>query len=341
MRLGIICPSEIAYRRFLPALNTIDEIEFAGVAVNTPKERYGEKLPNSYVVENMLNRGKQKAYRMIEDFGGKVYQSFEKIICDSKIDAIYLPLPPALHYKWALKAIENGKHILVEKPVTTHYRLTKDLVGMAIKKRVAIHENYMFTFHNQMRAIKEIIDCGELGDIRIVRVNFGFPRRAANDFRYSKKMGGGALLDAGGYTIKCASEFLGETVDVSYAKLNYIDEFEVDVYGSGALVDSQGRTVQIAFGMDNEYRCELEVWGSDGLLITERILTAPAGLVPTAKIRKGSEEKNVELPVDDAFQKSIIHFAECIKENNTREENYKTILKQADLLEKFIQKANV
>ena len=147
------------------------------------------------------------------------------------------------------------------------------------------------------------------------------------------------MIDAGGYTIRYATRLLGPTAEIKYAQSNYLDEFEVDMYGSAALVNADGVTAQVAFGMDNNYKCELEVWGSKGCLTTGRVLTAPAGFTPTATIRKGNEDTVIELPADDAFLKSIKHFIDCINNVETRQERYKIIAKQAELVDEFKKQA--
>ena len=339
MRIGILCPSEIAYRRFLPAIQKIGDLQFVGLGVNSAEERYGEQMPDTETVRQMLDAERRKAEAMTGDFGGEIFGSYQEIIDSPEMDALYIPLPPALHFKWALKALLAGKHVLVEKPATVSYLDTQTLIETARQGQLALHENYMFVFHEQMSAVKTIIDSGELGEVRLYRISFGFPMRAANDFRYDQALGGGALLDAGGYTIRCAEWFLGETAKVVYAKLNDLPGFKVDMYGSGALINDAGVTAQIAFGMDNEYKCELEVWGSKGTLTTGRILTAPAGFVPTAAIRKGGEVRTIELPADDAFGKSVRHFMNCITDPAVREENYGRILKQAKLVDDFVRLA--
>ena len=335
MNIGILCPSEIAYRRFLPALKTIDEAVLIGVGVNTPNERYGGLLPSDNVITSMLMGATEKASRMITEYGGRLFNSYDEIVTSSDIDSIYIPLPPALHYKWAKNALENGKHVLVEKPSTISSKDTNELTVIADRNNLALHENYMFIFHNQLEVIEEIIKSGEIGDVRLYRISFGFPRRASNDFRYNKALGGGALIDAGGYTIKYATRLLGATAEIKYAQLNYIDEFDVDIYGSAALVNNEGITAQIAFGMDNDYKCELEVWGSKGTLKTGRVLTAPAGFTPTMTIKKNNDIEERTLPADDAFKKSIEHFMRCISDENTRKKNYDSILRQAQLVEQF------
>lgn len=335
MKLGIICPSEIAIRRFMPALQQCEGLEFVGIGVYTKEERFGTKVISDEAFHVAVQQEKDKAQVFIDQYGGKLYNGYEEIVMSPDIDALYIPLPPALHFKWAKLALEHGKHVLVEKPSTISADDTKELVRIASEHGVALHENYMFTFHEQLDAINKIIESGGIGDIRLYRISFGFPRRAANDFRYNKALGGGSLIDAGGYTIRYATRLLGPTAEIKYAQSNYLDEFEVDMYGSAALVNTDGVTAQVAFGMDNNYKCELEAWGSKGCLTTGRVLTAPAGFVPTASIRKGNEDIVVELPADDAFLKSIEHFVDCINNEDSRKERYSIIIKQAELVDEF------
>ena len=113
----------------------------------------------------------------------------------------------------------------------------------------------------------------------------------------------------------------------------------MDIYGSATLVNQEGVTAQIAFGMDNDYKCELEVWGSKGTLRTGRVLTAPAGFTPTLIIKKNTDIEERPLPADDAFRKSIEHFITCAADSGVREKNYELILKQARLVDQFSEKA--
>lgn len=334
MRIGIICPSEIAFRRFLPALKEAGCFEYAGVAIASKDEFVG-------ATDEILVKERAKAQTFVDNYGGKIYEGYKTLIHSDEVDAIYLPLPPGLHYKWAKEALSAGKHILCEKPCTTALATTEDLMNDAEANGLAAHENYMFAFHEQLKAVDDIVKSGEIGDVRLYRISFGFPMRAQNDFRYNKDLGGGALLDCGGYTFKYASILLGPTAKMKYAQSNNIDGFNVDMYGSAALVNDEGVTAQVAFGMDHNYKCELEVWGSKGTIYTNRILTAPAGFVPEVIIRKGNEEEKRNLPADDAFKKSILHFCKCIEEEEVRKANYETLLRQARLVEQFKQLANI
>lgn len=328
IRIGIICPSEIAFRRFLPSLKKAEGFEYKGVAIASKEEFVGS-------TDEILAKERSKAQNFVDNYGGKIFEGYGALINSDEVDAIYLPLPPALHFKWAKQALEHGKHVLVEKPSTCSLADTQELVTLADSKGLALHENYMFVFHNQIEAVKDIVRSGEIGDVRLYRIMFGFPRRAANDFRYNKVLGGGALLDAGGYTMKLATNLLGGEVKVTAANAGFLDEFEVDIYGSATVENDKGAVAQVAFGMDNDYRCDLEIWGSTGTLTTGRILTAPDGFVPTYTIKKNQDIQTGELPADDAFLKSIRRFGSCVKEVSTREENYQLLLQQERLVEEF------
>lgn len=340
IKLGVISPSEIAFRRFMPALKANPNFDCVGYAVNSIAERYNGQEVDPAEAQAMLDQQNEKVQAFVDNYGGRIFTSYMDMITCPDIDAIYLPLPPALHYKWAKLALEHGKHVLVEKPCTLSYAESQELIQLALDKGLGFHENYMFVFHQQLQDIQDIIASGEIGQVRLYKVQFGFPKRAADDFRYNKALGGGALIDAGGYTIRYASMLLGEGAQVAFAETSTEEGYEVDLYGSGVMVSPSGQTVQLAFGMDNDYRCELDVWGSLGTLQTDRILTAPAGFEPTATIRKNGQATTLKLSSDDSFAKSIQVFHESIVNADRRQDICSAILKQAQLLEDFQQLAS-
>ena len=286
MKLGILGTADIAFRRFLPALSKCPQITYAGVASRTP----------------------EKGLKFQENFGGKVYESYDALLSDESIDAVYVPLPPALHFEWGKKVLNAGKHLFMEKPFTIKQSYTKQLLELAEQKGLKVHENYMFLYHSQLAKIKEMIADGSLGDIRLYKMSFGFPMRGQGDFRYNKELGGGALLDCGGYPVRLALELLGNTAKVVHSKLVQPNGFEVDLYGSAVMENDVGEVAQISFGMDNAYQCQLEVWGNKATLIAPRIFTAGDGIKPTLIFRTSFDESKMELDADDQFLHSIEEF---------------------------------
>lgn len=332
IRIGVLCPSEIAFRRFMPALKQLEGFRYIGLSAATEREFFGSGS------DEVVPSEREKAERFMQEHGGKLFCGYRSLISSDEIDAVYIPLPPALHYRWAKMALENGKHVLLEKPFTTSLKDTEALISAAKTKGLALHENYMFVYHSQLSWIKEKIAEGAVGEVRLIRIDFGFPFRGAGDFRYNKALGGGALLDCGGYTLKLAAQFLGESARVVTSRLNGKEGFEVDVYGSATLVNDRGLTAQVSFGMDNSYRCSLEVWGSTGTLFTNRILTAPAGYEPTVSIKTAEGEQSFTLPADDTFGKSIEHFGRCVRDDTERAAHYEDILRQSQRVEQIIKR---
>ena len=309
IRLGILGTSEIAFRRFLPALKKHSEFEYIGVA----------------------SRNIEKTKLFVESYGGKGYSSYDELLQDKNIDAVYIPLPPALHFEWGKKALQAGKHILMEKPFCVNLQQTAELIELAKERNLAVHENYMFMYHKQLTKIKEIIDSGYLGKIRLYRIAFGFPMREKNDFRYNKELGGGALLDCGGYTLKLANYLLGDTTKVVCSNL-VKEDFEVDLYGNATLQNDKGITAQVSFGMDNAYKCELEVWGSKATLKAPRIFTAPDNFDVNLEFIDNNGIKNINVGIDNQFYNSIDYLKKCIIDSSIRVNNYIYIEKQSKLI---------
>ena len=328
IRIGIICPSDIAFRRFLPSLTGEKDFTYVGVAVADKSEWNGD------VADEVIAKEIKKAEKFAETYGGNVYTGYKALIKSNDIDAIYLPLPPALHYKWAKLALEEGKHVFVEKPSTVSYETSKLLTALAKEKKLALHENYMFQYHSQITEIKKMIENGEIGKVHSYHAKFGFPMRAQNDFRYNKALGGGALLDAGGYVIKLATKLLGENLTMLASTMKEYNDMNVDMYGSYMFKNEKEEVFVGEYGMDCEYQCSLSVWGSKGILSTDRIFTAPDNLKPIVQVLHDGVTNKIELQADSHFKKSIRKFYEAVNNEIIREKIYQDIEKQAELVER-------
>lgn len=318
-KLGIIGTADIAYRRFLPALMIDKEIEYIGVAV----------------------RDKKKGKKFLESYGGKVYEGYDEIIHDKEITSMYIPLPPALHKYWGMMCLEEGIHVFMEKPLTVNLDEMLGLVKRARETQKVIFENYAFLYHMQLRKIKEMIFADQvLGDLRLIRINFSFPKRSSADFRYNKKLGGGALLDCGGYTIRLAEVFLGKKICVDTAKLNYVTGCDVDLYGTATLQNEKGMVAQIAFGMDNGYKCELEIIGQNGWIRVPRIFTAPIDYVTEIFMNINNEEGKIVVGQDNQFLNAICKYKTLLINDECRSEIYDEIVWTAELMENIRERGS-
>jgi predicted dehydrogenase len=309
-KLGIIGASNIAFEKFLPALKKNENFEYVGVA----------------------SRESIRAHKFKDKFGGQIYCNYESIINDPSIDSVYIPLPPALHYKWALKALNNNKHVLLEKPFTTNIDDTKTLLSTAINKNLAVHENYMFEFHSQIEHVKKQLNNKEIGDLKLININFGFPFRGENDFRYNKKLGGGSLFDCGGYTLKLANIVLGSDINIISSNFKYSKKYDVDMGGNIVVKNDKDIFGFLSFGMDNDYRCSLDLWGSKSSICYDRIFTCPPDINPQYIKNK----KEFSLEKDDHFSNSINQFFSAIQNIMVRKKLYDNILNQGILINKAL-----
>lgn len=333
--IGVLCPSEIAFRRFMPALQKVENFSYLGVAVADGYEWFGGE-PDVAIRENE----RKKAERFKTEYGGTVYESYGKLLADPQVQAVYVPLPPALHFTWGSRVLASGKHLFMEKPFTDRLENTETLIRMAREAGLAVHENYMFIYHSQLTYIQKCISDGAIGKVRLYRMGFGFPRRAGTDFRYCRALGGGALLDCCGYPVRLAGMLLGESAHIQAAQMDYEPDCEVDIAGSVYMRNDEGMVAQIAYGMANEYRCELDVWGEKGSLIATRVFTAGIGVEPEVILRQDGGEKHVKLPECDQFMMAIRRFGACMEDRAVRQATMDAICRQGALIETIRQKGD-
>lgn len=333
IRIGILGAADIAKRRFLPALNNASEYELAGVASATNDERYAplkelDALSEYREVDEDDRIKKVKS--LCDEFGGKVYESYEELLMDESVDAVYIPLPPSLHYYWGKKALNANKHVYMEKPFTISYEKTRELIDMAEEKNLAVFENYGFTFNDQVKVIETLMkDSDRFGDLRLIRGYFGFPKRLDTDFRYNKKLGGGALLDCGGYCLRLARHLLGDDLTVLGASASQMPSHDVDGWGSVMLRSKSGVCAQLSFGMDNQYKCEAEIWGSIGTIHAPRIFTPPPQFEPKLALTTMNGTEYIEAKPEDAFLHGQKLFSKCIENIGDRDKEYWEILNQS------------
>lgn len=312
MVIGILGGADIAYNMFIPSTEKIAEITQCVVASNSIERR---------------DRFKEK-------YNIQVVDDYNAILDMEEIECVYIPLPPALHFKWAKKALQKGKHVLIEKPSAVSYEQTNELVKLARENGVALHENYMFKYHNQLDFLDNLLRGDKLGKITLVRSSFGFPFRGDSDFRYNDKLGGGALLDAGGYVIKLATILLGNDLKLDSSYLQVDKNYNVDMFGAFTFHNSDGILFQGSYGTRNSYQCSVELWGTRGRVYTNRIFTAKPDYNPVYEIECNNTKETVTLERDNHFEKSIRKFISAIYDPEVREALFNEILLQALLVDR-------
>lgn len=322
INIGILSTANIAVRSIIPAILNLD---------------------SKYKLAGIASRNNKKAELAAADFNAEPYTGYENLLQKDNLDAVYIPLPNALHFEWIDKALDRGFHILVEKSLACSLDEGELLNKKAREKNLVIFENFQFRFHSQLKYILEVIKSGKLGELRCVRSSFGFPPFSdENNIRYRKALGGGALLDAGAYPIKISQILLGSDLSVSASKLQIDEKRGVDIWGGAFLKQQNGDLFsEIAFGFDQYYQCNVELWGSKGKLFTNRIFTAKPEFKPEIIIETSEGKEVIALKPDDHFKNMLDHFYQlCIGEADLNSE-YEQNINQARLISELKEKAEV
>ncbi|GAA3343142.1 Gfo/Idh/MocA family oxidoreductase [Amorphoplanes nipponensis] len=312
LRLGVLGAADIARRRTLPAVAAEPDVELVAVASRDP----------------------HRARRCTEVFGGEPMAGYAALLGRADIDAVYLPLPAALHARWIEAALDAGKHVLAEKPLTIRAADAHRLVASAAARGLVLAENYMFALHPQHACVAELIAAGMIGEVRGMRAAFTIPPLPAGDIRYRPEVGGGALADVGGYPLRASALLLGEPLEVIGATLRVDAARGVDLSGAALLSTPAGVISEVTFGMEHAYRAGYEVWGTGGTIRLERAYATPPDHVPVLHLRTRDDVRTRRLEPDDQFRRAVRAFAAAVRDGADSGLQGDDILRQADLVDR-------
>ncbi|WP_243708262.1 Gfo/Idh/MocA family oxidoreductase [Actinomadura sp. GC306] len=317
--MGVLGCADIALRKVMPAMKEAANIELAAVASRDPA----------------------KAPAVARRFGCAAADGYDGLLERADVDAVYIPLPAALHAHWTARALAAGKHVLAEKPLACDHATAVALVDQARTAGLWLMENYMFLHHGQHRRVGELVAEGRIGALRVFTARFGIPPRDASDIRYSRALGGGALLDVGGYPIRAASHFLGPELDVVGSVLRMDPARGIDVAGHALLAAPSGTTAELSFGFEHAYRSRYSLWGDRGLLSVDRAFTPPPDQRPLIRLESAGGTEEPPVPADHQFRNVTEYFARSILQNADCAPHAEAITRQAELVDKVRAKARL
>ena len=191
----------------------------------------------------------------------RVHDSYEALLADPDIDAIYNPLPNGLHGKWTRAALTAGKHVLCEKPFTANAAEARSIAELAAQSDKVVMEAFHYRYHPMALRIEEIIASGELGKLKRVEASLCFPLPKFSDIRYDYALAGGAMMDAGCYPVHMVRTFGGSTPEVvsAQAKLH------------GPQID-RAMTAELQFADGHTGRIRCSMWSPRLLDIRARVI---------------------------------------------------------------------
>ena len=244
----------------------------------------------------------------------KAYHSYEALLDDPNVDAVYLPLPNTLHAEWARKAAERGKHVLCEKPLTPTAAEAEELIAFCKAKGVQLMDGFMWPHHPRTTRLRQFIDRGGIGTVRRVVGAFTFllqPLQPSN-IRLQHGLAGGSLLDVGCYPVYGIRWAFGAEPVKVFATARYLHG--VDVEMSGMLWFDDERTAAFDCGFTTPLRGWLEIVGTDGVVnVPEMWLPPPRATF--AVHREGGAVEVVATADADQIVQMIEDFGTAILDN--------------------------
>lgn len=237
----------------------------------------------------------------------------DELLNNPDIDAIYLPMANEEHTEWALKAIAQGKHVLIEKPMALKLEDIELIEQAAIKHKVTVMEGFMYVFHPQHDFVQKVIDSGAIGDIRTVKTCFSFPMKPARLYRLARSIdnGGGAMWDIGPYAIHTARKWF-ETDPVSVMAMAQLNEHGADTSLAGVLDYGQGRFAHFDISFERARRSEYEIIGTLGGIKCETVWQNPDDAPVISWWTDVGESHQQTLVIANHFVREIEHFSDCV-----------------------------
>lgn len=299
LRWGVLGYARIARELVMPAIGRAQYSELVALA-----SRDAAKLTDA--------RGK---------FPGLVrtHASYDALVRDPEIDAVYVPLPNALHKEWAIRAMEQGKHVLCEKPLALDAAECREMIAVAQQRKVVLMEAFMYRYTARTRQVVEVLRSGALGDIKQVNSTFRFLLANPASIKLKPELGGGALYDVGCYLVN----FLGLVVDTlaggvpaaggqpESVAVECVREGGIDMSFSAALRYPSGLLATMNCGFNAHFRVAAEIIGTKGVLEIPDTFHDPAGALV---LTSGAERREIPVPASDRYLGEVEDFAAAVRE---------------------------
>lgn len=291
VRWGVLSTAKIGSETVIPALQAAASCEVVALA----------------------SRNLERAEAAAEAQGlPAAYGSYEALLADPDLDAVYIPLPNHMHVPWSIKALEAGKHVLCEKPIALSAAEAETLQEAArAHPRLKVMEAFMYRFHPQWARAHDLIADGRIGDLRAVHAAFSFFNADPENIRNHTEMGGGALMDVGGYCLSAARWLFGAEPQRVQAVAEKDPRFGVDRLTSGALQFAEG-TATFTCSMQLGRHERVMALGTEGRLE----IAAPFGPPPDEPCRlqlyRGGEQEEIVVPPRNQYTAQAEAFAQAV-----------------------------
>ena len=285
MKLGIVSTAHIN-RLVIPGAHASDKVEL--IAVASREQSRAEEYARKWEIE-------------------RAYGSYEALLEDPDVDAVYISLPNTMHCEWSIRAVEAGKHVICEKPLSRHPEEVEHAFDAAERAGRHLTEAFMYRHNPQAKRLAELVDGGAIGELRLVRTSFSYSLYDAANIRLRTDVEGGSLMDVGCYCVSGSRLLAGEPEDV--LGRSYTGPSGTDWVFAGSMGFPGDVFAQFDCGTSLPDRDELEAVGTEGSLF----LDDPwHGRTPVIELRRDDGIERIELDVVDAYRLELENLSDAI-----------------------------
>lgn len=294
VRWGVLGYARIARESLIPAIQRSSNSEFHAIA-----SREESKLAECRARFNVP----------------KTYRSYDELLRDPEVDAVYVPLPNSLHREWTIKAAEKGKHVLCEKPIALNAAECREMIAACAANKVTLMEAFMYRYTDRTSKVLDVLKSGVLGEIKFVSSTFRFLLANPASVKLKPELGGGALYDVGCYPINFAGmvadkiagkagSSLPESISAESVRTN-----GVDMIFSALLKYPSGLIASLNCGFNAQKRIFSEIIGAKGALEIPDTFFDNAGALT---LTVGEERREIPVEQSDRYRLEVEDFADAI-----------------------------
>jgi xylose dehydrogenase (NAD/NADP) len=269
----------------------------------------GAREAEGVEIAAVASRDRDQAERYArENEIGRAHGSYEDLLADPEIEAVYIPLPNSLHVEWSIRALEAGKHVLCEKPLSRHPADVERVFDTAEREGRLLMEAFMYRHNPQTRGVTQLIADGAIGRMRVIRAAFGFVTNDPANVRLIAGLDGGGLMDVGCYCVSAARLLAGEPLRVSAEQVMGGDG--VDVAFAATMRHPDDVLSHFDAGLALDSRDLLEVVGDAGSLLLEDPWHCRNPLI---QLRRNGQTERIEIEPVDSYRLEAENFSAAIR----------------------------
>lgn len=289
IKIGVIGCSSVAQRVIIPAINENRNYELIIVGSRD------------------INKSK-----LISDKFNCKYGSYIDVLNNNDVEVVYVSLPNSLHYYWGKEVLKNRKHLFLEKPFTINIEETIELLNYAKLNNLIAKEAISYLYSPFLSQIKKIVK-NEIGNIKLISANFGIPELDCEDIRYSRELGGGAILDMLIYPLTFVLDYVDNIGEIS-STIKFHKKYKIDTEGY-IHVNNNSFSAYLNFGIGLSYNNSISVWGENGILSASRIFSRPKDFENKIQIDKNGNLEFIDVPKYNQYSSMLDNFYELIINN--------------------------